>query len=336
MAFDVRLTHPIGDHHRTGFDPGSERREHIRFTMTPPLTYVEFLSVFLVVPIATLAVAVARRTDDPRRVLAGVTALVCIAVGYTAPWDSYLVGRGVWTYGEGVVTARFARVPLGEWLFFALQTIATGLWYHLLATRSDSGVDPALPVGGDGRFSIEGNARGVGAGAWLAVGAAGTGLVVASPRTYYLGMILVWAAPVLAFLWAVGGPVIWRDRRRVGLAAAVPSAYLWVADWYAIRSGLWTISADYSTGVHVLGLPVEEAVFFALTNLLVVQGLLLFDWVTARAAERGRAYAVAGLVPGAVASRAGTVAERIGPLASRIGAAANRVPGVAEVRRRWQ
>jgi len=290
--------------------------------MTTPFTYVEFLSVFLAVPAVALAVAVARRTDDSRRVLAGVTALVCIAVGYTAPWDSYLVGRGVWTYGEGVVAVRFARVPLGEWLFFALQTIATGLWYHLLAPRGDSGVDPALPVGSGGRFSIEGNARGVGAGAWLAVGAIGAGLVVASPRTYYLGMILAWAAPVLAFLWAVGGPVIWRDRRRVATAVAVPSAYLWVADWYAIGSGLWTISADSSTGVHVLGLPVEEAVFFALTNLLVVQGLLLFDWVVARATESGPTDAVAGLIPDWVASRAGS--------------AANRVPGVAEVRRRWQ
>ncbi|WP_375335542.1 lycopene cyclase domain-containing protein [Halorussus sp. MSC15.2] len=87
-------------------------------------------------------------------------------------------------------------------------------------------------------------------------------------------------------------------------------------------TGLWTISPDYSTGIHVAGLPVEEAIFFVLTNLLVVQGLLLFDWVTARADERGPAYAVAGLVPPSVASLAEAVAAR--------------VPDAAEVRRRWQ
>lgn len=288
--------------------------------MTTPLTYVEFLSVFVVAPTAALALALARQTDAPGRVLAGVFALVCIAVAYTAPWDSYLVGRGVWTYGDWVVTARFARVPLGEWLFFGLQTTATGLWYHLLAPR----IDPALP----GRDASTGEApawpgaRAVGAGAWLAVAALGAALVVASPRTYYLGAILVWAGPVLAFLWSVGGPVLWRYRSTVAAAVAVPSAYLWAADRFAIGAGLWTISPDYSTGVVLLGLPVEEAVFFAVTNLLVVQGLLLFDWVAARAAERGPAYAVAGLVPRSVARLTGSVASR--------------VPSVGEVGRRWQ
>ncbi|UPV72854.1 lycopene cyclase domain-containing protein [Halorussus limi] len=279
------------------------------------LTYVEFLLAFLGVPVAALAVAVARKTDDHRRVLAGVAALVCIAVTYTAPWDSYLVGRGVWTYGEGVVAARFARVPLGEWLFFVLQTVTTGLWYHLLAPRVDPGV-PGRDAPG------RSDARTVGAVAWLALAAVGAVLTATATRTYYLGMILVWAGPVVAFLWAVGGPVVWRYRRLVAAAVAVPSAYLWAADRFAIGTGLWTISPDYSTGLHVAGLPVEEAIFFALTNLLVVQGLLLFDWVTARAAERGTAHAVAGLVPPSVASLAGSLSAR--------------VPGVAEVRRRWQ
>jgi hypothetical protein len=326
--------------------------------MTSPLTYVEFLSVFVAVPAAALALAVARRSADRRRVLAGVTALVCIAVAYTAPWDSYLIGRGVWTYGEGVVTARFARIPLGEWLFFGLQTILTGLWYHLLAPW----IDPALP--GRGESSETGrprprrpSARALGAGAWLAVAALGAALVVASPWTYYLGAILVWAGPVLAFLWAVGGPVLWRDRRTVAAAVAVPSLYLWAADRFAIGVGLWTISLDHSTGLLLAGLPVEEAVFFALTNLLVVQGLLLFDWVAARNAERGPAYAFAGLVPGGAservprpvarlarttaalarttAGRARSVAGRARTVAGRARSVAGRVPGLAEVRRRW-
>lgn len=284
--------------------------------MTTSLTYVEFLSAFLAVPLLALAMGVARQTDDFRRVLAGVAALVCIAVGYTAPWDSYLIGRGVWSYGEGVVAVRFARVPLGEWLFFVLQTAMTGLWYHLLAPHLESGIDPELP-GRDvpGRT----DARAIGTAVWLVIAALGAVLLTISARTYYLGMILVWAAPVVAFLWAVGGPVIWRYRRLAAIAVAVPSVYLWVADRFAIESGLWMISADYSTGIVLLGLPVEEAVFFLLTNVLVVQGLLLFDWVTARADERDPAYAVAGLIPDSVADSVGSVAGRI--------------PGIAEIRR---
>ncbi|UPV98879.1 lycopene cyclase domain-containing protein [Halorussus gelatinilyticus] len=300
--------------------------------MPDSLTYVEFLSVFLAVPVAALAVAVARTTGESRRVLAGLLALVCIAVGYTAPWDSYLVGRGVWTYGEGVVAARFARVPLGEWLFFVLQTVATGLWYHLFAPV----IDPALPGrdAPDDPESVAGprarsaSARTAGAAGWLAVAAGGAVLTVAAPRTYYLGMILLWAAPVLAFLWAVGGPVLWRERRVVAAAVAVPSLYLWVADRYAIRTGLWAIAPEYSTGLLALGLPIEEAVFFLLTNLLVVQGLLLFDWTVARAVERDALYALAGLVPG--------VSRRVPESVVRLaGSVAGRLPGVAEVRRRW-
>ena len=205
---------------------------------------------------------------------------------------------------------------------FVLQTTATGLWYHLLAPR----VEPGLP-GRDlpGRPET----RGLGATAWLALGALGVGLVVVSAQTYYLGMILVWAAPVVAFLWAVGGPVIWRYRRVVAIAVTVPSVYLWAADRFAIDSGLWTISTDYSTGVPLLGLPVEEAVFFVLTNVLVVQGLLLFDWVVARAGERGLAYAVAGLIPRSVPNSLGSIADSVVSVAGRI-------PGVAEVRSRWE
>lgn len=253
--------------------------------MTPPLTYVEFLSVFVAVPAVVLAAVVARGSHRPRHVFTGIAVLVCIAVSYTAPWDSYLIARGVWTYGEGVVAARFVRIPLGEWLFFGCQTTLTGLWYYALAPR----LDPGLP--GHAR------ARRVGSAVWAVLAGVGIGLVVASPRTYYLGTILVWATPVAAFLWAVGGPVIWRDRRLVATAVAVPSAYLWAIDRFAIEAGLWTISPAYSTGVRLFGLPVEEAVFFLLTNVLVVQGLLLFDWTLARADDRGPVSALEGLVP---------------------------------------
>jgi len=255
--------------------------------MTSALTYLEFLLAFIAIPVLVLAAIVVRRTDRAPHAFTGIGVLVCIAVTYTAPWDSYLIGRGVWSYGEGVVTARFGRVPLGEWLFFVGQTVLTGLWYYALAPR----IDPALPANG--------TPRSIGAGIWSLLAVLGAVLAVASAGTYYLGMTLAWAAPVVAFLWAVGGPVLWTSRRVVAVAVAVPSAYLWVADRYAIGRGLWTISADHSTGLLLSGLPIEETVFFVLTNLLVVQGLVLFDWALARADEHGAGHAVEGLVPGA-------------------------------------
>jgi len=63
-----------------------------------------------------------------------------------------------------------------------------------------------------------------------------------------------------------------------------PTLYLWVVDRIAIGVGLWSLSDRYTTGLAVplLGLPIEEAVFFLLTSLFVVQGLVLYVWLVAR------------------------------------------------------
>jgi lycopene cyclase domain-containing protein len=93
--------------------------------------------------------------------------------------------------------------------------------------------------------------------------------------TRYLALILVWACPMLALQWAYGGHYLWRVRRVVLVGVMVPTVYLWIADRIAIALSIWVISDRYTTGFAPFGLPVEEALFFLLTNLLVVQGLLL-------------------------------------------------------------
>ncbi len=63
---------------------------------------------------------------------------------------------------------------------------------------------------------------------------------------------------------------------------------LWLAaaDRIALADGVWAISPASSTGVLLLGLPLEEALFFALTCLLVADGLLLALDPRARARVR--------------------------------------------------
>jgi|GEM_PF-3706060 len=55
-----------------------------------------------------------------------------------------------------------------------------------------------------------------------------------------------------------------------------PSLYLCLADSYAIANGIWSISPKYTLDLKFITLPVEEAVFFFATNIMVVLGLLLF------------------------------------------------------------
>jgi lycopene cyclase domain-containing protein len=248
-------------------------------------SYLAFLAATVGGP--TLVAAAVARWRGRLRTRAdalGVAALACIAFCYTVVWDGYLIERGVWWYGEGVVTARVWTIPLGELAFFVLQTTLTCCWLYVL----DPAVDPGRPT------SVR--ARPVGLLVVAGLEIVGLALSYTTPG-YYLGFVLVWGSPVLGFLWLLGGPILWRRRRVVAAAILVPTVYLWVVDRVAIGLGLWTIAPTYSTGLAVAGLPVEEMAFFLLTNTLVVFGLVLYRWVIARAERIGLRGGLAGLLP---------------------------------------
>jgi lycopene cyclase domain-containing protein len=269
--------------------------------MTPPLTYAEFLAVFVAVPIAALGVVQWRhgiRGARRRPAVVGVGVILLLALSYTIPWDNYLISRGVWSYPEGTVLVRVGHMPVEEYAFVVLQSVLTALWlYRRPLPSPESGAEPAReafdtrygsgtrPDGGRVRapLTLPGlrafpgpRARIVGTAFWLGTGAVGAALLVGWTATFYMGAILAWAAPGIAVQWATGGGYLWRARRRLGLAVVVPTVYLCLIDRLAVEWGLWQFSTTQLTGWTVLGLPVEEATFFLLTNALVVHGLLLF------------------------------------------------------------
>jgi lycopene cyclase domain-containing protein len=249
------------------------------------LTYLEFHALFVAPPVAALA-AVGLRRRSVRRAdptteatptvfgvnarAVGVAVLALAAFVYTTPWDNYLIARGVWGYGEGTVLVRFGFAPFGEYLFFVAQTVLTALWVYTVGVGvSDLDIDAgqrALGVGAGGVVTL--------AGWYLAATDAGL----------YLGSLLIWAGPVLALQWGFGWPYLVRHGRAVALGVGVPTLYLWVADTYAIQQGVWFLSDRYTLGIALpgLGLPIEEAVFFLVTNVFVVQGLVLWEWVIRR------------------------------------------------------
>lgn len=62
------------------------------------------------------------------------------------------------------------------------------------------------------------------------------------------------------------------------LPIAVPTLYLWIIDTLALKRGTWVISSGTKFGIHLWdGLEIEEALFFLLTNTLIVFGQLAFD-----------------------------------------------------------
>jgi lycopene cyclase domain-containing protein len=238
------------------------------------LTYLDFLAMFVVVPLSMLTIATVRqrRATQPARTVqvGGIALLVTLALVYTIPWDSHLILEGVWWYGDGRVTARFLRIPVEEYAFIVLQTVFVGVWTFSRAGPVDA------TIGHSWRDRALGLAVGGG------VGLAGV-LALAGPQSFlYLGSILVWASPILALQWAVGWRYLGATRRRVLASLLPPVAYLAVVDRIAIAEGIWALSPTRTTGVTLAGLPVEELIFFLVTSLFVVQALVLLRWVIAK------------------------------------------------------
>ncbi|WP_279165160.1 lycopene cyclase domain-containing protein [Thermus scotoductus] len=222
------------------------------------MTYLAFHLVFLLPPLFLLLLWA--RPRPPR--LWAYLLMPLIALLYTTPWDNYLVWKGVWGYPEGRVLLRIGYVPLEEYLFFLLQPLLTGAFLLRLAGKP--------PAPGPGL------ARVVGGGAWLLLAALGVMLLALGGPYLYLGLILAYFAPVFVLQWAFGGDLLWAWRGPFFLGVSLPTLYLWAADFWAItREGIWWIAPEYTLGHGVLGLPLEEMVFFLFTNLAVVQGLLL-------------------------------------------------------------
>jgi lycopene cyclase domain-containing protein len=241
------------------------------------MTYFGFLIRFVVIPIILLmgflALARLRGKMLPpylRDLPGWVTILVHVflAVVWTTPWDNYLVATGVWYYDPELVTGIvLGWVPIEEYTFFVVQTIMTGLWLLLLAHLLPQ---VSWPPARRGAFRI-----------WAAailgiVWAIGVGFLIFDwgPGAY-LGLELGWMLPPIILQLAVGADTLWHQRRLV-LAALLPATlYLAATDALAIGSGTWTIDPAQSTGVMLGALPVEELIFFTLTNTLIVFGMTL-------------------------------------------------------------
>jgi len=236
--------------------------------MTAGLTYLQFHALAVGPVLAALALGARHRLGSRRDVLTGTGVLALLAFIYTTPWDNYLIVRGVWWYGEGAVLARFGAAPLGEYLFFLLQPLLVGLWTARLRVVTDRPLSIPAPT------------RAVGALAAGVVAAAGLALL-RQDSGLYLGSLLVWGAPILAIQWAFGWPYLVDQWRTVTAGTLVPTLYLWLADSVALALDIWLLSDRYTTGLAIplLDLPIEEAAFFLLTSLFVVQGLVLYVWL---------------------------------------------------------
>jgi lycopene cyclase domain-containing protein len=231
------------------------------------MTYFGFLLVFLVLP-ALVMLGIQWRTGRNDKVLwAAVGAQIALALLYTTPWDNYLVAAGVWYYNPKLVTGMLlGYVPIEEYTFFVLETLLVGLWWWFQSRqlRPQAGFRPSRAVR---VWSV-----GLLAALWMAIAA----LFVNGwkPGTYLL-ITLVWALPPIILQMAFGADILWHERRLLAAVILPAGIYLCAADALAIRVGIWAIDPAQSTGMFIGALPIEEAVFFFVTVVLITFGLTL-------------------------------------------------------------
>jgi len=243
------------------------------------MKYFGFLARFVVPPLAALLFLNwfdhirGRRMPSPFRGMkpeSAVTGHVALAVAYTTPWDNYLVATRVWWYDPKLVTGfLLGWVPIEEYTFFVLQTLLTGSWMVWLAKHLPSETrKPKHP-------------RLIRAGMTAALGliwAASVWNLIRGPQSRrYLSLTLSWALLPIMFQTAFGGDILWQHRHLVALGIIPTTLYLGLSDSLAIESGTWKINPEKTVNIDLIKdkLPLEEGLFFLVTNTLVSLGMTL-------------------------------------------------------------
>ncbi|KAJ8606076.1 hypothetical protein MRB53_041231 [Persea americana] len=238
----------------------ADKNRHLTYTIPPAILFS-----IIYYPLST-------RLD-----LYKIIFLITIAVISTIPWDSYLIRTNIWSYPANVIIGpKLFDIPLEEVFFFVIQTYNTTLLYLLLSKPI---LHPIYLV----KETSKDNWKYVKLGGQLALGITikkAVDWIRDNGERTYLGLILVWAVPFLLLLWSLAYQLLvnlpWTNTI---LPIAVPTIYLWIVDSLALQRGTWVISHGTKTGLHVpvFGLEIEEAIFFLLTNCLIVFGLVAFD-----------------------------------------------------------
>lgn len=93
-------------------------------------------------------------------------------------------------------------------------------------------------------------------------------------RHTYFALLLVWALPPIFWQWLAGWKWLNLHRRAWLFGILIPTVWLTLADATALNV-VWTIAPHKSTGIFIRNIPIEEAIFFLLTNMLVAQSFIL-------------------------------------------------------------
>ena len=91
----------------------------------------------------------------------------------------------------------------------------------------------------------------------------------------YLSYELWWALPVILVQWVAAGRELWRWRRLLLVTVLLATAYLGACDAFALGHGIWRVDPARVVGLYAGPLPLEELVFYFVTNIMAAQGFVM-------------------------------------------------------------
>ena len=233
------------------------------------MTYFRFHLYFNGPVLAALLLCPAARAWDGGS-LAAAGILLVIVYAFTSPWDNYAVARGIWGFPPGKFWRRIGYLPVEEYLFFGLQSVEVMLLVNVLAAVGWGGVPWAVPSLASAAVL---GPLGAVVAVWCAVGWVWRRR---SPRFNYAWHLFFWFSPIIIAQWIVGWEVLAPNWALVAAPTLLLGAWLSVADFLAVRAGLWFFDERQVTGFKFGSLlPWEEVAFFHLTSLLVAQSYVL-------------------------------------------------------------
>lgn len=242
------------------------------------MTYFGFLFRFLVIPILFFLIItywdnkknkLTLGFANGRAVWLAILVHVILAVTYTTPWDNYLVATNVWFYNPELVTGIvLGYVPIEEYTFFILETILSGLWWWFLARRISTP-----------KYNFQRNSLLIYGSACLLlfIWILFTSIFFSGNKPLtYLSITLFWALPAILPQLLYGADILWHHRKLVFWSIFIPGIYLSLMDIFALKDTTWSISKEQTTGILFFDiLPLEEVVFFFITNILITFGMTL-------------------------------------------------------------
>ena len=238
------------------------------------MTYLEYLLLFIVFPsliILILLIGSKGQYPIPKMILIiSIVSLSVIAFVYTTPWDNYLVANSIWTYNSSkIIGIIFGYVPFEEYMFFILETVFVSLFFSLFIQLR------LIEIPEESSIHFSQTKILILLFLSLIWIISLITFIMGFNRLLYFNLLVLWAIPPIFLQLFIGWDVISYNKSKIGIIVLVLGSYLSITDAYAINTGIWSISKEFTTGIIFYGLPLEEMLFFFSTVMLIIFGQLL-------------------------------------------------------------